>query len=301
LVAGSGIAITAQEGGSTYDDAVSVTISAQGGGTYQLLSEKNQNSGYAGLGSSGLVAPAQLGTGSDGTDRKILTSAQTYVQVGDFVGAWSSGSNYVLNDMVLRGGWVFIASQASGPAGVGAKDPLTQSTFWDVLATGSVESYQQILSYQNYIDAGFAASTYFGSYTNFTDVGAGNAVLDLAAFWLDPADYVVPSSKSLKLRTRLVCAVNNTAPAASFQLGLYPLTSPSGAAAVITGTVGSVVGSSQTSVITTPAANSLTTVVSGDFAFPTAGAYLLGIIVSGGTVATNSRVGTKCSLTWRIV
>jgi hypothetical protein len=43
---------------------------------------------------------------------------------------WSSGTNYAVNAYVTRSGGTYRALLASGPAGVGAKDPLTQPTYW---------------------------------------------------------------------------------------------------------------------------------------------------------------------------
>lgn len=45
---------------------------------YQLRSEKNAANGYAGLGAGGLVAQAQLGSGSGGAGTKYLADDQTY-------------------------------------------------------------------------------------------------------------------------------------------------------------------------------------------------------------------------------
>jgi hypothetical protein len=57
--------------------------------THQVEAVKGSTNGYAPLNSSGLVAPASLGTGSTGTGSRFLTDASTYVVAG--TGGTSNG------------------------------------------------------------------------------------------------------------------------------------------------------------------------------------------------------------------
>lgn len=107
-------------------------------------------------------------------------------------------------------------------------------------------------------------------------------------FYLDPADYNV-TGRSTVLRGRAYIVNNATAPTTNFTLGLYPVTTVGGLTTVETSisAIGSVVTGS-TAAFVAPAASSATpAVVSGDFAFPTAGLYAIGVVNSGASAAAS--------------
>jgi hypothetical protein len=104
----------------------------------------------------------------------------------------------------------------------------------------------------------------------------------LGVFYLDPADW--PTSG--KVRLRVVAVTNTTAPAATFTVGLYPVTTSGGGASAVTVTLGTAV---TTAAIPTPAASSQTTAVSGEIAVPAAGFYTLAVVIDT-TMAANSSV-----------
>lgn len=94
----------------------------------------------------------------------------------------------------------------------------------------------------------------------------------------DPADYAV-SGLTTRLRIRAAVVVDDTAPAITFTVGLYPITSV-GAANSIRTTLGVVVTGSQAAVVSPPA-NQTTQAVSSDFTPPAAGIYSVGVLPSG--------------------
>lgn len=109
--------------------------------------------------------------------------------------------------------------------------------------------------------------------------------VDFAPYiYLDDADFTV-GGLSPKLRIRAQIACNATAPATTFTVGLYPL-SVAGGTDAITFTLGTVVSGSTVAFVS-PSASTVSQGNSGDFAFPTDGAYALGVAVNG-TLATNS-------------
>jgi hypothetical protein len=88
-----------------------------------------------------------VAVGSAGSDTALATT--THLTLGDKVSlgngppwqacrgsltfstsVWSSGTNYAVNAYVTRTGGTYRALLASGPAGVGSKDPVTQPTYW---------------------------------------------------------------------------------------------------------------------------------------------------------------------------
>jgi hypothetical protein len=103
--------------------------------------------------------------------------------------------------------------------------------------------------------------------------------------YLDPL--VLPAG-TRKYRLLVDLVTNNTAPAITFTVGLYPLTTPAGAANNgVNFTLGTVVsGSSLT--FTTPAANSIISADTSDFDAPAAGLYALGIVSSGSQAGTSA-------------
>lgn len=103
----------------------------------------------------------------------------------------------------------------------------------------------------------------------------------------DPAPYVA-NTRTTKLNLRAWAIPNGTAPAVNYTVGLYPVATYGGAAAGGTpfvATIGAVVAGS-TATITAPALNALSgPVSSGDFNFPAAGGYVLGVVPSAATSA----------------
>jgi hypothetical protein len=111
-----------------------------------------------------------------------------------------------------------------------------------------------------------------------TAVGANNA--GLGVFYLDPAHYPTASPRTNKIRIAVSVMVNATAPAITYTYGLYPVTAVAGGAQAVTVTLGTVVAGS-TVAIASPGASSTNHGESTDIAFPSAGYYALGVVLSG--------------------
>lgn len=94
-------------------------------------------------------------------------------------------------------------------------------------------------------------------------------------FYLDPADYAI-AGRTAKLRLRAWLATNATAPGITFTIGLYPIV-----LSAATQTFGAVVPGSTVAFVSPGASNSGAVASSGDFAFPAAGFYALGVVLSG--------------------
>lgn len=123
-----------------------------------------------------------------------------------------------------------------------------------------------------------------------TYVGQPNGVIAAASggtpemMYLDPASYT-SSGFTAKLNLQVACAVGDTAPANTMTFGLYPISAITTNTPTVTlGTV----TSGSTCAITTPSANSLGSPVnSGDFTFPTAGWYIIGVAADAAFAATS--------------
>lgn len=121
------------------------------------------------------------------------------------------------------------------------------------------------------------------------------ATTPIVARYLDDADFTV-ASLTTKLRVRLTVSTNGTVPALTFTAGLYPVTF-SGAADVLTATLGAVVASS-TAAIASPAANGTTVAVSSDVNVPADGLYAFGVVTSA-TLTNNAAVFLTAQLQTR--
>lgn len=109
-----------------------------------------------------------------------------------------------------------------------------------------------------------------------------NSALSLdgyGVFYFDPADFTA-GSRTTKLRLRVALMTNATAPAATFTVGLYPVSAVAGGTFIsLTATLGTVVAGSSVT-FTTPSASTRSQGNSGDFPAPAAGFYVLGVVLS---------------------
>lgn len=148
-----------------------------------------------------------------------------------------------------------------------------------------------------------AASGFYllGAGTNKTSGGTFSVITQPPmTIWLSSSDYAV-AGKTTKLRLRGTVIANATAPAVTFSFGLLPLSAVAGGGGEISYTIGAAVTGSSVSAASPPA-NSATAVTGSDFTFPAiAPSYLLGVTVSGGTMAANSVVSAHAHLQVRNV
>lgn len=148
-------------------------------------------------------------------------------------------------------------------------------------------AYWPLLSGRNRFDAAGAQTAGLHEGGAASPTGAFGS---LGVYYLDPADY--PSEA--KFRVKCSILTNDVAPTSTFTAGLYPITTPGGAAATVTGPFGTVVSGS-TAVIAAPALDTKNQAVSTDFTPPAAGWYSLGIVIAGNMVA-NSAAGVRATL-----
>lgn len=111
------------------------------------------------------------------------------------------------------------------------------------------------------------------------------------------ADFPTFNGLAPKLRIRAQLYTNDVAPTGNFTFGLYPITRPatSGAAGLCIYALGTVVSGSNGASFTTPAADGLLNAVSSDFALPSDGHYVLGVVTTA-TVATSALVQMSAQL-----
>jgi hypothetical protein len=157
-------------------------------------------------------------------------------------------------------------------------------------------NYSNIMSAGGILIGGLLAGTRVMNNAGQTmTVGGSSATYPPATIYLNSADFAGGStinSISPLLRISGGIIVNNTAPASSFTIGLYPVSNNSGTgtASLIGVVLGTVVSGSNGLTFTTPAAKATTNGTSATFSFPPAGMYCLAA-VSTATIATSSVVG----------
>jgi hypothetical protein len=124
-----------------------------------------------------------------------------------------------------------------------------------------------------------------------TAAGAG-----LSAFYLNPADYEESSvnKRTVKLTLQATCVTNAVAPAVTFTVGLYPVSSSAGAEKKVEVGLGTVISGS-TAVFASPGKETQTEAASSSFTCPTAGLYALAVVVSG-SAAPKSAAAVRAAL-----
>jgi hypothetical protein len=152
-------------------------------------------------------------------------------------------------------------------------------------------SYRTILQATGSHTAAKVGGTYALGEGDPLAVSGTGTLYPLAVIQLVAADYPTVNGLAPKLRLRFQLFTNDVAPTGNFTLGLYPITRPgtSGGAGLCIYTLGTVVAGSNGATFSAPAADLLGSMVGADFAFPTDGPYVLGIVTTA-TVATSAHV-----------
>lgn len=173
-------------------------------------------------------------------------------------------------------------------------DPLVNAAN---LITTNVGGYRTILSTSGSHIAAKVAGTYgFGCGDPLAVSGTGT-LYPLTVIQIVSADYPTINGLAPKLRVRAQLYTNDTAPfTGTFVIGLHPLTRPatSGGAGVCIYTIGAAVSNS-TLTFTNPAADSLLSGASTDFALPSDGPFIIGCVTNQ-TMATNALVHINAQL-----
>jgi hypothetical protein len=170
-----------------------------------------------------------------------------------------------------------------------------------VRAAAPNNSYRNLIERECSHTAGKVTGTYAIGSGDPAAVSGTGTLNPQGVFYYDPADHPTIDGLAPKLRIRCQVYVNDTAPTATFQVGLYPVTRPatSGGAGVCIYTLGTVVSGSQATAITTPAVDTSNQSVGSDFAAPTAGYYVLGFVQTTATVAASSHLHIAAQLQMR--
>jgi hypothetical protein len=157
--------------------------------------------------------------------------------------------------------------------------------------------YRTILSVASQHTAARVAGKYGFGYQQAafaTGVAIANPIAIVGIY---AADYPSIAGLTPKLRIRAQVNVNDVAPTGNYTFGLYPITRPatSGGAGNMIYTMGTVVSGSTGATVSTPAADSQTSLVSSDFSLPADGQYILGMVTTA-TVAANSHMHLNAQL-----
>jgi len=166
-----------------------------------------------------------------------------------------------------------------------------------VVGAASYGSYKTIAQASASHTAAVVAGTYFLANGNVAGVTGTGTLYPPVLIHIVGADYPTVNGVAPKLRIRVVLAVNDVAPTGNFTFGLYPVTRPgtSGGTGLDIYTMGTVVSGSNGATFTTPAADSLGTAVSADFALPADGVYVIGVVTTA-TVAASSHLHMQALL-----
>jgi hypothetical protein len=159
-------------------------------------------------------------------------------------------------------------------------------------------SYRSLLEVAGSHVATKVAGTYAIGYGDPLAVSGTGTLYPIGLVHIVAADYPTINGYAPKLRVRATVAVNAVAPTGNFTVGLYPVTSGGGGAAVKIYTMGTLVSGSAATTVTTPAANSMTNVNGSDFALPADGVYCLAVVTTA-TIATSSLVHVLAKLQMR--
>ncbi len=164
-------------------------------------------------------------------------------------------------------------------------------------------SYRTILDCTGSHIATKVAGTYGMGQGDPIAVSGIGILYPLNTIYLAAADYPTLNSVSTttiapKLRIRAQLITNATAPTGNFSFGLYPITPGGGGAGLVTYTMGTVVTGSNGAVFTTPALSSKLQATSADFALPSDGHYIIGVVTTA-TIATSAHVHLSAQLQLR--
>lgn len=174
---------------------------------------------------------------------------------------------------------------SSGAGTIAATDTILQGFN---KADGNIRSmlgeYQVLCNLVSSQTASIAVGTYTMGYQRALNATTSPA----AVIPIYSADFATVTGLAPKLRIRMQVCTNATAPTASFRAALFPISNTAGAASNITYTLGAEVSGSTTTTVTTPAANSRTSVTGSDFALPSDGMFVMCIVQSTATTAASS-------------
>lgn len=191
-----------------------------------------------------------------------------------------------------------LTGYTSGAGTVAATDSILQAVQKlngnDVAAMGR---YSTLLQSSGSHIAARVAGTYGMGQGDPIAISGTGTLYPLNTIYIASADYPTVGGVAPKLRIRAQLYVNDVAPTGNFTFGLYPITRPatSGGAGLNIYTLGTVVTGSNGATFTAPAADSIGFATGADFALPSDGHYVIGIVTTA-TVAGSSHVHMNATL-----
>jgi hypothetical protein len=196
-------------------------------------------------------------------------------------------------------GPTFTGVPAAPTPAVGTNTTQISTTAYVVAAVPN-SSYRTILTGSGSHTAAKVAGTYGMADGDPLAVSGTGTLYPLKTINLVAADFPPVNGLAPKLRLRAQLYTNDVAPTGNFTFGLYPITRPatSGGAGLCIYTLGTVVSGSNGATFTAPAADGLLAAVGADFAFPSDGHYVIGVVTTA-TVATSAHVHVNASLQMR--
>lgn len=161
------------------------------------------------------------------------------------------------------------------------------------LASPNNSAYRTIISGVGVYGAELEGTRYFASHATLKS--STKVDEELIVFYFAKADLEV-AGKTQKLRVRAQQTTNQTAPAVTLTVGMYPVSAISAGSL----TVGTVVSGSTVAFAST-AANTIAQSNSGDFTIPADGLYIFGVANSGKTATLGSQHSLAFQLQTRSV
>lgn len=256
---------------------------------------------------NGLISTAAAGSGTITSDWSQITN----IPASSFSSNNSAG--VVIQDIAVSFGggglsasftttdvWaspVLTGNPTAPTPSVGDNDTSVATTAFVASAVPNA-SYRTLMTANSIITAGSVAGTYAITAGGDGCVLSGaDTAIPLQSIYIDSADFPTVNGATSKLRIRVQLYTNDTAPTGNYTFGLYPITRPgtSGGSGVNVYTIGTVVSGSDGATFTAPAAGGLLNAVGSDFALPSNGHYVIGVVITDAPVA-NSNIQITASL-----
>ena len=201
-----------------------------------------------------------------------------------------------LNPMTTVGDIVYGAASgvetrlASGTTGQVLQSNTGAAPTWvNSAGVSTAVLYRSISTHAGSMIAALVAGTYSLPYGDSAVAVSGTGkVYPASMIRIDSADYPAVNGVAATMRLKTMLLANDVGLTGNITFGLYPVTRPatSGGTGVIILTMGTVTPSS-TALYTNPAADSMATLNSADFAIPADGYYVLGVISSASIAASS--------------
>lgn len=242
---------------------------------------------------TGVSTPTQILFDTTSVGAIAPTNRWNILDTGHFVPGAANTYDVGTAALPLRAAYITTPAAATNTTAVA-------TTAYAVSAAPNI-SYRNLFEREGSHTAARVVGTYAIPSGAACPISGTGTLAPWGVFYLDPADYPTINGLTTKLRVRGQIVVNDTAPAATFVIALHTVThtGSTGAAGLNLFTIGSAVASSAATTITTPAADSLNTVVGSDFAIPVAGWYCLGFVQSTASIAASSHLFISAQLQMR--